>query len=51
VIAGIGYAITFFSCLIGTAAVLVALGIAILIDLARGVATGTVRQRLAKPRW
>ena len=47
----IGYALTFVSCLAGTSVVLVALGIAILIDVIRGVATGTVRERLRKPRW
>ena len=50
-LAGIGYALTFVSCLAGTSVVLVALGIAILIDVIRGVATGTVRERLRKPRW
>jgi hypothetical protein len=51
VLAGIGYLLTFFSCLVGTGVVLVVLGIAILIDLGRGVATGTFRERLRKPRW
>ena len=50
-IAGISYALTFFSCLAGTSVVLIGLGIAIVIDVVRGVATGTVRQRMRKPRW
>ena len=51
VVAGIGYLLTFLSCMVGTTVVLIALGVAIVIDLGRGVATGTFRQRLRKPRW
>jgi hypothetical protein len=51
VIAGIGYALTFFSCIFGTAVVLVGVAIVILVDLARGLGTGTFRERLRKPRW
>jgi hypothetical protein len=50
-IAGLGYAITFCACLVGVPVVLVALGIAIAIDLGRGLATGTFRQRLQKKWW
>jgi hypothetical protein len=49
--AATGYAITFFACLVGVPIVLFALGVAIAIDLARGLATGTVRQRLRKRWW
>jgi hypothetical protein len=50
-LAGAGYLATFLSCLVGTTLVLIALGIAIVVDLARGLATGSFRQRLRKPRW
>jgi hypothetical protein len=50
-VAAIGYAVTFLSCLVGTTVVLIALGIAIVADLAVGLATGTFQQRLRKPRW
>ena len=49
--AAIGYALTFCACLVGVPVVLIALGVAIAIDLGRGLATGTFRQRLRKPRW
>lgn len=51
VIAGIGYALTFAACILGTGVTLVGLGIAIAIDLVRGATTGTFRERLRKPRW
>ena len=51
VIAGIGYALTFAACMVGIPVVLIGLGIAIAIDLCRGLATGTFRQRLAKKWW
>lgn len=51
VLAAIGYLITFFSCLIGIPIVLIALGIAIAIDLGKGLATGTFRERLRKSWW
>jgi hypothetical protein len=51
VVAGVGYLLTFFSCLLGTTVVLVGLGIAMIADLAHGLATGTFRERLRKPRW
>jgi hypothetical protein len=50
-LAGVGYLLTFCACLIGVPIVLIALAVAIGLDLGRGVATGTFRERLRKPRW
>ena len=51
VIAGVGYALTFAACMVGIPIVLIGLGIAIAVDLGRGAATGTFRQRLRKKWW
>ena len=51
VIAGVGYALTFAACMVGIPVVLIGLAVAIAIDLGKGAATGTFRQRLARKWW
>ncbi len=50
-IAAVGYLVTFLSCLIGAAGVVVTLAIVIVLDLLYGIWTGTFRERLKRSRW
>ena len=50
-IAALGYLVTFASCLIGTAGVVITLAAWIVVDLVYGIWTGSFRARLRRPRW